>query len=100
METRKFTREFKLEAVRLITERGVSYAQAASDLGVRASVLRNWVKRGLSFFIHRLGLRRAGWTPISAAVPWCWTGLAPHATAAFSGFVCAPGKQSTIEGGL
>lgn len=26
MERRKFTREFKLEAVRLITERGVSYA--------------------------------------------------------------------------
>jgi hypothetical protein len=28
MERRKFTREFKLEAVRLIKERGVSYAQA------------------------------------------------------------------------
>ena len=34
MERRKFTREFKLEAVRLIKERGVSYAQAAQDLGV------------------------------------------------------------------
>jgi len=29
MERRKFTLEFKLEAVRLIRERGVSYAQAA-----------------------------------------------------------------------
>ena len=28
MERRKFTREFKLEAVRLIKDRGVSYAQA------------------------------------------------------------------------
>jgi transposase-like protein len=27
MERRKFTREFELEAVRLIKERGVSYAQ-------------------------------------------------------------------------
>ena len=27
MERRKFTREFKLEAVRLIRDRGVSYAQ-------------------------------------------------------------------------
>jgi transposase-like protein len=27
MERRKFTREFKLEAVRLIKERGVSYAR-------------------------------------------------------------------------
>ena len=34
MERRKFTREFKLEAVRLIKERGVSYVQASQDLGV------------------------------------------------------------------
>jgi transposase len=44
MERRKFTREFKLEAVRLIKERGVSYVQAAQDLGVHQSVLRTWVK--------------------------------------------------------
>jgi transposase-like protein len=41
---RKFTREFKLEAVRLIKERGVSYVQASQDLGVHVSQLRNWVK--------------------------------------------------------
>ena len=40
MERRKFTREFKLEAVRLIKERGVSYAQASLDLGVHQSQLR------------------------------------------------------------
>jgi transposase len=44
MERRKFTREFKLEAVRLIKERGVSYAQASEDLGVHQSQLRGWVK--------------------------------------------------------
>jgi transposase len=44
MERRKFTREFKLEAVKLIKERGVSYAQAARDLDVHQTVLRNWVK--------------------------------------------------------
>ena len=32
MERRQFTREFKLEAVRLIKERGVSYAQASQTL--------------------------------------------------------------------
>ena len=45
MERRKFTREFKLEAVRLIKERGVSYTQASADLGVHQSQLRGWVKR-------------------------------------------------------
>lgn len=43
-ERRKFTREFKLEAVKLITERGVSYAQASIDLEIHQSVLRNCVK--------------------------------------------------------
>ena len=45
MERRKFTREFKLEAVRLIKERGVSYAQASQDLGVHTSQLRDWVTK-------------------------------------------------------
>ena len=44
MERRKFTREFKLEAVRLIRDRGVSYAQAEQDLAVHQSQLRSWVK--------------------------------------------------------
>jgi transposase len=44
MERRKFTREFKLEAVKLITERGVKVAQASCDLGVHGTVLRKWVK--------------------------------------------------------
>ena len=38
MERRKFTREFKLEAVRLIKDRGVSYVQASQDLNVHPSV--------------------------------------------------------------
>jgi transposase len=45
MERRKFTREFKLEAVRLIKGRGVSVAQASRDLGVHGTVLRNWVRQ-------------------------------------------------------
>jgi transposase-like protein len=45
MERRQFTREFKLEAVRLIKHRGVSYAQASKDLGVHPTQLRNWVKQ-------------------------------------------------------
>ena len=43
MERRKFTREFKVEAVTLIQERGVTVAQAARDLGVHGTVLRRWV---------------------------------------------------------
>ena len=45
MERRKFTREFKLEAVRLIKDRGVSYVQASEDLGVHTSQLRDWMKK-------------------------------------------------------
>ena len=47
MERRKFTREFKREAVRLIKERGVSYAQASHDLSVhqRSKVRSLWRRR-------------------------------------------------------
>ncbi len=38
-----YTREFKLEAVKLIRDRGVSYAQASRELGVHPNVLRKWV---------------------------------------------------------
>ena len=44
MERRTFTREFKLEAVKLIQARGVTVAQAARDLGVHGTVLRRWVQ--------------------------------------------------------
>ena len=44
MERRKFGREFKVEAVRLIRERGVAVAQTARDLDVHENVLRKWVK--------------------------------------------------------
>jgi transposase len=40
MERRKFTRECKREAVKLIEDRGVTLAQAARDLGVHGTVLR------------------------------------------------------------
>ena len=44
MTRRKFSREFKTEAVKLVTERGVSVAQAARDLDVAESVLRRWMR--------------------------------------------------------
>lgn len=45
MQRRKFGREFKVEAVRLIRERGVSVARAARDLDVHETVLPRWVKQ-------------------------------------------------------
>ena len=45
MATRRvFTREFKVEAVKLVRNRGVSVAQAARDLGLHENVLRKWVR--------------------------------------------------------
>jgi transposase-like protein len=44
MGRRKFTREFKLEAVKLVKERGVSAAQAARDLGISQNVMSRWVR--------------------------------------------------------
>ena len=41
---RQFSREFKLEAVRLVRERGVAIAQAARDLDIHETRLRAWVR--------------------------------------------------------
>jgi transposase len=44
MGRRRFTKEFKVEAVRLVRDRGVSIAQASRDLDVHENLLRKWVK--------------------------------------------------------
>lgn len=41
---RTFSREFKLEAVKLVRDRRVTVAQAARDLDVHENVLRKWVR--------------------------------------------------------
>lgn len=46
MATRRtFSSEFKREAVRLVTERGVAISQAARDLDLHENVLRKWVRK-------------------------------------------------------
>jgi transposase len=41
---RLFTREFKVEAVKLVTEQGRSNALAATNLGIAENLLRKWKK--------------------------------------------------------
>ena len=45
VERRRFSREFKIEAVRMITEGGYSLAQVGRDLEVRPDMLRRWRKK-------------------------------------------------------
>ena len=42
---RKYTEEFKLEAVRMVTEQGLSVSQVAADLGVDRSLISSWKKK-------------------------------------------------------
>jgi transposase len=41
----KYTREFKEEAVKLVTERGYSQAEAGRALGVDSKNISKWIKR-------------------------------------------------------
>lgn len=57
MKRRQFSREFKIEAVRLIKERGVAVAQASRDLDVHENVFRKWARElavdpGQAFLEH------------------------------------------------
>jgi transposase len=44
MGRRTFSPEFKLEAVKLIRERGITVRQAAKDLGLHENMLHRWVR--------------------------------------------------------
>lgn len=39
---RSYTREFKTEAVKLVTQQGLSFAEAARSLGIHENQLRTW----------------------------------------------------------
>lgn len=45
MARRKFTREFKVSAVKLVNEQGYSVPQAAKSLGVDPTSVRDWVAK-------------------------------------------------------
>ncbi len=45
MARRKFTREFKISAVRLVNEQGYGPCEAAKSLGVDPATVREWVKK-------------------------------------------------------
>lgn len=45
MRRRKLSRQFKLEAVRLVKDWGVAVAQAARDLDLHENVPRKWIRQ-------------------------------------------------------
>ena len=45
MERKSYTKEFKLEAAKLVLEQGMKVAQAARDLGVSDYLLAKWVRQ-------------------------------------------------------
>lgn len=49
---RKYDREFKLEAVRLVTEGGRPVTEVARGLGIHANLLHNWRRKYLNDTAH------------------------------------------------
>lgn len=41
---RRFSREFKLQAVRLVKDQGIPIAEVAQDLDLHETVLRRWIR--------------------------------------------------------
>lgn len=56
MPRRKFTREFKISAVKLVSEQGYSIPEAAKSLGIDAANVRGWVEK----FSAEAGLAPSG----------------------------------------
>ena len=49
MQRRKFTKEFKEEAVKLVRQQGLKVAAAARDLRISETTLHNWLRRACWF---------------------------------------------------
>jgi len=64
MARRKFTREFKVSAVRLVNEQGYTVPEAARSLGVDQGSVRHWVER----FSVEAGLAPSGDGALKAEV--------------------------------
>ena len=64
MARRKFTREFKLSAVKLVNEQGYSISQAGKSLGVDANCVRGWVAR----YSKELGMEPKGDGALAAEI--------------------------------
>jgi transposase len=45
MPRRRFSREFKLSAVKLVNEQGYSIPEAAKSLGIDAASVRGWLEK-------------------------------------------------------
>lgn len=45
MKRRSYSREFKVQAVKMITEQGLSIREVSRDLGVSDTVIRNWKRK-------------------------------------------------------
>ena len=56
MPRRKFTREFKVSAVKLVNEQGYTVPEAARSLGVDPNCVRGWVAK----FSSQAGLAPSG----------------------------------------
>ncbi len=69
---RRYSREYKREAVRLVTERGVTVAQAARDLGLHVNSLRKWVREQSADRMPCAASPLRAVTVSSAASGFCW----------------------------
>jgi len=51
----RYTKEFRLEAVKLVTEEGLSWAAAGERLSLSASTIGNWVKAEKAGKLEEIG---------------------------------------------
>ena len=58
-EKKTYTPEFKMDAVRLVTEQGYKVTEAARNLGIHPSVLNRWKRQLATDGTERLSRQRA-----------------------------------------
>ena len=62
MARKRYSREFKVSAVKLVTEQGYTVAEAAKSLGVDRTSIRSWLNK----FASDAGAAASGATSVEA----------------------------------
>ena len=52
VKRKKYSKQFKIDAVKLVTEQGYKVSEAARSLGIHEGVLRRWKKQLISGDAH------------------------------------------------
>jgi hypothetical protein len=77
---KKYLLEFKMEAVRLVHEQGMTHGEAGDDLAVCRTTIRDWVRKADLYEVGPQFSEHRRWHPCFGQRRWSFSPSAPSST--------------------